>query len=208
MKNIILRAFKRAPEAKGYAAGLTVYQRMNNNPQFASEQSLVDQLKVKREIYDAAKGEAANGDRIKIGIKNDCYKAFIDQLDKIADAVEIKADGDVRVAQDAGFETRSTTNRSIDFLKTPTGLKVEDVQGRKGVIKVSRDNDPDAPNTVIEYQVQGEADAPWLIAVIATANITLVPGLPSGKYVAIRIYSSGRKTLKSDTTEPVVVLVS
>ena len=165
-------------------------------------------MKTSKDAYEAAKGDAVTRDTIKIAVKNDAYKAFIVQLDIVADAVDIKAKGDVKIAQDAGFETRSTTPRSIEFLETPTGLKAEDVRGRKGFIKVGWNYDPDSVNTAIEYQVLGEADAPWQNGTYSTASSTLLSGLPSGKYIAVRIYSMGRKGLKSDTTEPFTVLVS
>ena len=208
MKRTIRRSYKIGSQAKGYELGTNVYQRMNGNAQFADEQLLVDALKVTKGLYEAAKADASTGDSIKIGIKNDCYKAFIAQLDLVADAVDIKANGVVKIAQEAGFDTLSDTRRSIDFLEMPTGLTAEDVKGRKGFIKVSRKNDPDSLSTAIEYQVQGEADAPWQNGTYSTANTALVSGLPSGKYVAVRIYSMGRKGLKSDTTDAVVVLVS
>ena len=208
MKRTIRRSYKNGSQAKGYEVGDNVCQRMNGNAQFVHEQLLVDALKVTKGLYEAAKADASTGDSIKIGIKNDCYKAFIAQLDLVADAVEAKANGDIKIAQDAGFDTLSTTRRSIDFLETPTGLKAEDVRGRKGFIKVGWANDPDVVSTAVIYQVQSEADAPWLNGTYSTANSTLVSGLPSGKYVAVKIYSTGRKGLKSDATEPVIVLVS
>ena len=208
MKKTILRTYKTGPQEKGYSLGSNVYQRMNNNAQFANEQLLIDVLKIRKEALEIAKGEASSGDTIKIGIKNVCYKAFIAQLDKVADAVEIKADGDTKIAQDAGFETVSTTKRSIDFLETPTGLVAADVRGRKGFIKVGWDNDPDSVTTAVLFHVLGEEDAPWQNGTYSTASSTLLSGLPSGKYVAVKIYSMGRKGLKSDVTEPVTVLVS
>lgn len=208
MKKTIRRSYKNGSQAKGYEVGANVYQRMNGNAQFANEQPLVDALKVTKGLYEAAKADASTGDSIKIGIKNDCFKALMVQLDLVADAVEAKANGDFKIAQEAGFETLSTTRRSIDFLEMPTGLKAEDVRGRKGFAKVGWDNDPDAVSTAVMWQVQGEADAHWQNGTYSTANTTLVSDLPSGKYVAIKIYSTGRKGLKSDATEPVVVLVS
>lgn len=208
MKKSILRKYKTESEAKGYAKGMTVYQRMNGNDQFSNEQALIDALKLSGVTYEVAKGAAASRDSIKIAFKNECYQTFIHKLDLVADAVETKANGDFNIAQDAGFDTPSTTKRSIDFLETPTGLRVEDVKGRKGFIKVMRNNDPDSVSTAIEYQVQGEADAPWQNGTYSTANSTLIGGLPSGKYIAVRMYSTGRKGLKSDTTDPVIVLVS
>ncbi len=208
MKKTIRRSYKNGSQAKGYEVGANVYQRMNGNTQFANEQLLVDALKAAKELYEAAKGNASTGDFIKIGIKNDCFKTFIVQLDLVADAVDAKANGNIKIAQDAGFDIVSTTRRSIDFLEMPTGLKAEDVKGRKGFIKVGWDNDPDVVSTAVMWQVQGEADAPWQNGTYSTASSTLVSDLPSGKYVAIKVYATGRKGLKSDVTEPVVVLVS
>ena len=208
MKKTVLRTYKSGSEAKGYDRGVTVYQCMHANAQFADEQPLVDVLQTKRLAYEAAKGAAANRDSLKVAIKNDCYAAFIDQLDLVADAVEMKAQGDVKIAQAAGFETVSTTQRSIDFLNMPTGLKAEDVRNRKGFIKVSRDNDPDAVSTVVECLVLG-GEGDWQNMANSTANTVSISGLPSGKYVSVRIYSTGRKGLRSDTTTDVVtVLVS
>jgi hypothetical protein len=208
MKRTIRRSYKNGSQVKGYEVGVNVYQRMNGNTQFANEQLLVNALKVNKELYEGAKADASTGDSIKVGIKNDRFKDFMAQLDLVADAVEAKANGDFKIAQEAGFDTLSDTRRSIDFLEMPTGLTAEDVKGRKGFIKVSRKNDPDSISTAIEYQVQGEADAPWQNGTYSTASTALVGGLPSGKYVAVRIYSTGRKGLKSDTTDAVVVLVS
>ena len=96
MKKSIRRSYKNGSQAKGYDVGANVYQRMNGNAQFANEQLLVDALKVTKELYEAAKADASTGDSIKIGIKNDCFKALMVQLDVVADAVEAKAKGDMK----------------------------------------------------------------------------------------------------------------
>lgn len=208
MKKSVLRSYKNGSQEKGYSVSSNVYQRMNGNAQFINEQPLIDILKTTKTALEFAKGEASSGDSIKISIKNECYKALIKQLDKVADAIDEKAEGNVKIAQDAGFETISTSRRSIDFLATPTGLWADDVKGRKGFIKVGWNKDGDSINTVVEFQVQGEENAPWQMGTHSSASSTLLSGLPSGKYVAIRIYSTGRKGLTSDISDTVVVLVS
>lgn len=178
---------------------------MNNNPEFASEQPLIDALKVVKEAYEMAKADAATRDSIKIAVKNERLAAYINQLDKVADAVEMKADGDIKIVQDAGFEVRVTTNRNIDDLATPVGLAAEDL-GRLGAAKVAWKKDPDAVNYGIEYLVEGETV--WQNGTYSTSSSAIVTGLPSGKYISFRIYAMGRKGRKSDTTAFVTVLVS
>lgn len=204
MKRIILRSFNRT-EDKGSKTGTTVCLRMNNNPEFASEQPLIDALKVVKEAYEMAKADAATRDSIKIAVKNERLAAYINQLDKVADAVEMKADGDIKIVQDAGFEVRVTTNRNIDDLATPVGLAAEDL-GRLGAAKVAWKKDPDAVNYGIEYLVEGETV--WQNGTYSTSSSAIVTGLPSGKYISFRIYAMGRKGRKSDTTAFVTVLVS
>ena len=204
MKQIILRSFKRS-ETKGADTGTTVYLRMNNNPQFANEQPLIDVLKGLKEAYEMAKADAVTRDSIKIAIKNERIAAYVNQLDKVADAVEIKADGDVKIAQDAGFEIRSTTPRTIDDLATPVGLIAEDLE-RLGAAKVSWKKDIDAVSYGIEYLVDGETV--WQNGSYSTGSSATVTGLLSGKYISFRIYATGRKARKSDTTAAVRILVS
>jgi hypothetical protein len=207
MKRSINRSFKRGAQAKCYDEGSTIYYSMNNNAAFAAEQPLIDVLKVKREAYDVAKAAAATRDSLKVGIKNDCFADFTDQLDRIADVIEMRADGDVRIVQNAGFVALTTASRTIsDFLEVPDNFKVTN-EDRLGVVKASWKRDPDAINYGLEWMEVKEA-ATWQNGTYSTSSTALLTGLPSGKYVMVRLYSIGRKGRKSDPTEPITVLVS
>lgn len=208
MKDNVSRAYRYKPHPETHSFGTTMYNSMNGNPLFASLKPMVDDFKVSNDAFGIAIANALIGGKPSTIIKKECYDVVIDKMDDIAVEVNKLAKGDEKIIMAAGFEVKSTSTRSVDYLETPTGLKADDVKGRKGFIKVGWDKDPDSVNTAIEYQVQGEADAPWQNGTYSTASSSLVSGLPSGKYVAVRIYSMGRKGLKSDTTEPVTVLVS
>ena len=207
MKKTIMRSFKTGAQAKCYDEGLTIYHSMNNSPDFAAEQPLIELLQVKKEAYEVSKALAANRDSVKVALKNECHGAFIEQLDRIADAVEMRADGDIKIPQKAGFTTVSSSTRTIeDFLVVPENVKVTN-EDRLTVVKAAWKRDPDAVNYGIEWMEVKEGAA-WQNGTYSTGSSVLLTGLPSGKYVMVRVYSIGRKGRKSDPTEPITILVS
>ena len=207
MKKTILRTYKKKTQAQGKSFASNIYQRVFGNDDFAGEQAFVIELKVRIDAFGAADAKAVLGGKDRISARNKCYDAVLDQLDTIADAIEYRSNGDTSIAEDAGYEiVTETAARVVNYLAVPTGLKGEDVKTRKGVAKIAWKKDPNAVNYAILYQIEGETE--WRNGTYSTRVSTLVQDLPSGKYVSFKVYSIGRNGLKSDTTEPITVLVS
>jgi hypothetical protein len=126
-------------------------------------------------------------------------------LDALAHGVTGLAKGDVRVARAAAFDTPKE-RKSINEILLPTGLKATNIDDHTGWANVKWDKNTDIVNTGVEYQKKGEPD--WKQGPFITGSSTILTGLEAGAYHYVRIYFNGRKGLRSDTTEPVMVLVS
>jgi hypothetical protein len=201
MKKLINRgAYKRVPQAIGSSKGFDAYQNMKDNPLFVTCQSDVDELKVKRDLYEVANAKAANGGKLLTVEKNKCYDTFIAQMDKVADKVEELADGDEDIATAAGFDTVKEA-KSVTDLSKPKGLIVVNAE-RSGEAKVMWDPQANVVTYAIEYQLPGETI--WRNGTYSTnSRNTIISGLPIEGVTLFRICALGRKGLKSEWTEPV-----
>ena len=207
MKDIVSRAYRRLPHADANSFGTTLYLNMSVNALFTSLKPMIDALKVANDDLSAAIADAKVGGRATTIAKKESFDVVIDKMDELAIEVNRIAKGDEKIVLTSGFEVRTTAARSsIDSLDMPTSLKAEDIPGKKGHAKVTFKRDPNAVSTALEYQVQGEEM--WQNGTYSTGSSAILSGLPSGKYISVRVYSTGRKGLKSDTTEAVTVLVS
>jgi hypothetical protein len=205
MKKTINRgAYKRKSQAEGSSICFIVYQSMSTDPQFAPYKDKVDDMKTRRDAYEVANAKAVNGGSILIGQKNTAFDFFIEQMDKVADDVEMLADGDSSIAQAAGFPIVKAAEAVTD-LSMPKGLEVVNAE-RTGAIKLTWKPDPSAINYGIETQVEGSAV--WQNGTYSTSSRNnILTGYTSGAYLLVRIYSIGRRGLKSEATDPVRVLV-
>ncbi len=207
MKDIVSRAYRRLNHADANSFGTTLYLRMSDNALFTSLKPMVDALKVANDGLDVAIANAKEGGKATTIAKKESFDVVIDKMDELAIEVNRIAKGDEKIVLTSGFEVKTTASRSsIDNLDMPTNLKAEDTPGKKGQAKISFKKDPNAVSTALEYQVQGEET--WQNGTYSTSSSANLTGLPSGKYISVRVYSTGRKGLKSDTTEAVTVLVS
>ena len=207
MKDIVSRAYRRLPHADANSFGTTLYLKMSDNALFTALKPMVDELKVANDNLSAAIADAKAGGKTSTIVKKESFETVIDKMDELAIEVNRIAKGDEKIVLTSGFEVRTTASRSsIDSLDMPTNLKAEDISGKKGQAKITFKRDPNAVSTALEYQVQGEEM--WQNGTYSTSGSAILSGLPSGKYISVRVYSTGRKGLKSDTTEAVTVLVS
>jgi hypothetical protein len=207
MRKSIMRTWRKKPQAQGNSFATNIYQRVFENDEFAGEQALVIELKVVNDAFEAADAKAVLGGSDRISARNKCYAALMEQLDDLADAIEYRAKGDTSIPEAAGFETPTdTAARTVTFLDVPKIVKAVDVQGRKGVAKITVKKDPDAVNYGFLSQVEGETE--WQNGTYSTSVSKLITDLPSGKYVSFKVFSMGRNGLKSDTSEVATVLVS
>lgn len=208
MKKTINRgSYKRKSQAEGSSFGFTVYQKMTTDPQFAPYKDKVNEMKTRRDAYEVANANAVNGGSILIGLKNAAFDFFIEQMDTVADDVEKLADGDNNVTQSAGFPVVKEAVAVTD-LSMPKGLEVMNAE-RSGFIKIGFKADPNAVNYGIETQEEeGATPTGWKNGIYTTSsrNNTL-GGYRAGAFLLVRIYSMGRRGLKSEVTEPARVLV-
>lgn len=201
MKKLINRgAYKRVPQPVGSSKGFNVYQNMKDNPLFIAHQGEVDELKVRRDLYEVANAKAANGGKLLTIEKNKCYDAFLVQMDKVADKVEEQADGNEDIATAAGFDTVKEA-KSITDLPMPKGLTVVNAE-RSTEAKVMWKPQPNVTTYAIEYQLPGETI--WRNGTYSTnSRNTIISGLPVEGITLFRICALGRKGIKSEWTEPV-----
>ncbi len=207
MKKTIMRTFRKKSQAEGNSFASSIYNRTVKNDDFAPEQALIVELKTRNNAFETADAVAILGGTDRTAAKNKCYAVLMDQLDNIADSIEFRSNGDTALGEAAGFETvTAKSTQVVDFLEAPTGLIVEDVPARKGTCKTSWKKDPNATNYGILYQVEGETV--WQNGTYSSSSSTIVSGLPSGKYIAFKVFSIGRKGLKSDASESFTALIS
>jgi hypothetical protein len=207
MKKAIMRTFRKKTQAEGNSFASNIYNRTVKNDVFGTEQPLIVELKTRNDAFEAADAIAILGGTDRTAARNKCYLAVMEQLDSIADCIEFRSNGDTALAEAAGFETvTAKTPQVIDFLEAPTGLLVEDLPTRKGTCKTSWKKDPNATNYGILFQVEGETN--WQNGTYSSSSSSLMSGLPSGKYITFKVYSIGRKGLKSDPSEPFTALIS
>jgi hypothetical protein len=207
MKKTINRgAYKRKSQAEGSSICFTVYQKMTTDPQFAPCKDKVDEMKTRRDAYEIANANAVNGGSILIGQKNTAFDFLMEQIDKVADDVEMLADGDTNIAQAAGFPIVKAAEAVTD-LSMPKGLEVVNAE-RSGFIKVSFKSD-NAVNYGIETQEEeGATPTGWKNGIYTTSSRNnIFGGYKPGVYLLVRMYSMGRRGLKSEATDPVRVLV-
>ena len=206
MKDIVSRAYRRLShgDAKGFST--TLYLKMSNNPLFAVLKPMTEDMKAANDVLEVAIANAKEGGKASTIAKKESFDVVIEKMDELAIEVNRIAKEDEKVVLASGFEVKSAVNRSVDDLEMPTNLKAEDIPSKKGQAKVTFKRDANAVNTALEYQVQGETV--WQSGIFSTSSSAILTGLPSGKYISVRVYSLGRKGLKSDTTEAVTVLVS
>lgn len=205
MKKIIKRSYKRMPQDKANSLANVIYQRMKDDLQFAHLLPFVTELKALNTAYEVASGNAADGGKKLTIIKNECFQALLDQLDEVADQVEMMAKGNTKIALDAGFELVAEP-KSINSIATPTGLEAENDPDRTGEIIVKWKGDKNVVNFGLEYQKENETV--WQNGTFSTSSTAVLKGLEAGVYYNVRIYANGRKGLKSNPTDYVTVLVS
>ena len=188
------------------------YNKMNGNVVYAALQPQVTTLKVLIDVYSVALTNALGGRVEDTKIKNKAKDEVDNCITKIAKTLELMADDLPESEREAfingaGFEmVQAPTKKNLAFLEKPTNLSAVDILGMAGAVKINFKKNEDTVNCGIEYLPDGETV--WRNGTYTTASSTILTGLKSGTYVAIRIYGTGRKGLKSDVTEPVIVLVS
>jgi hypothetical protein len=205
MKKIIKRSYKKYGQDKGNSFVNIICQRMKNDPQFADMMAYVNELKSLNTAYELAAADAADGGKTLTRVKNDAYVLVMNQTDEVADQVELLAKGDELVALAAGFDLSSESS-STNELVMLTGLTVTNITERSGCVKAKWDVNRGALVFAFEHQIKGETT--WTNGTYGTGTNAEITGLPVGVYVYVRAFAIGRKGVKTDYTEPVLVLVS
>ena len=205
MKDVVVKTYKKKPQAVLNVFASTVQQLMFADPQFAPLMDSIKALKVENDAFTVAIANALRGSEAQRDIRNDAYDVVIDRLDLLAYGVNGVAKGDERVARAAGFDTPAERS-AINELPIPTGLEASDNKEQSGSAKVKYNKAKGVVNTGIEYQKMGETA--WQNGTFSTGSTAMLTGLEAGAYYNVRIYYIGRKELKSDPSDYVTVLVS
>jgi hypothetical protein len=205
MKKRIKRGFRRTTQDKGYSFVSTVCQRMKSDGRFETLLAHVNELDARNTAYQLSNANAVNGGKLLIRIKNADYLEVMNQMDTVADYLELLAQGDDLLILAAGFELAEEP-KAINELTMPTGVKVINDPDRTGTVKVKWDTNKTTVTTALEYQNKGETA--WNNGTYSTSSSAELTGIEAGTYIYVRIYGIGRKGLKTDPTEPVMVLVS
>ena len=203
MKKKVLRSYKKMPQAKLLSFANAISTRMSENELFVAFKIEVDDLKASSSAFSTALVNAADGGRQFTIIKDRCMDVVLTNLDDLADSVDKLAKGDEVIINASGFEVTKTPD-SIEALSTPKNFEVLNAP-RTGEIKASWKPQAGVTNYGIEYRLKDETN--WKNGTYTSRSQVILKDFEMGSYVFVRIYAIGRAGLKSDYTEPAMVLV-
>ena len=203
MKKKVLRSYKKMPQGKLNSFANAVSTRMSENELFVALKTEVDELKVANAAFSTALTNASDGGRPLTIIKDRCMEVVLDKLDDLANSVDKLAKGNEVIILASGFEVTKTPE-PIEELTTPKNFEVLNAP-RTGEIKASWKPQAGATNYGIQYRLKDETE--WKNGTYTSKSQVILKNFEMGDYVFVRIYAIGRAELKSDYTEPVMVLV-
>ena len=203
MKKKVQRSYKKMPQGKLNSFANAVYTRMSENELFGAFKTEVDDLKAANVAFSTALTNASDGGRQLTIIKDRCMEVVLDKLDDLANSVDKLAKGNEVIILASGFEVTKTPE-PIDELTTPKNFEVLNAP-RTGEIKASWKPQAGATNYGIQYRLKDETE--WKNGTYTSKSQVILKNFEMGDYVFVRIYAIGRAELKSDYTEPVMVLV-
>jgi hypothetical protein len=200
----VSQAYKRKPQAEQLSFASTVWQKMHDDDQFKHLSNEVTILGTNTAAFTAATAAAQGGNDAQKAAKKVCLTDMIDALDILAVHVNLLAKGDELIIKAAGFEVKKMA-KSVTEVAMPTDVKVKN-EDRMGEISSTWKGSSAAVNYGLRYRIEGETE--YKNGVYATACAATITGLPPKTYVDVCVQAMGTKSLKSEWTEPVTVLVS
>jgi hypothetical protein len=204
MKMDVSLAYKKKPQAELLSFASTVWQKMRDDDQFKHLVAEITILGTKTAAFAAAIAAAQGGSDAQKAAKRVCWDETLEALDILAFLVNIFAKGDELTIKAAGFEVKKAA-KSLSEVPMPTDLQVVN-EPRTGEISTKWKGCTAAVNYGLRFRVEGETA--YQNGTYATACYATIMGLPSKTYVEVCVQAMGTKSLKSEWTEPVSVLVS
>jgi hypothetical protein len=200
----VSQAYKKKPQAEQLSFASTVWQKMHDDDQFKHLSNEIAILGTKTAAFTVATAAAQGGNDAQKAAKKVCLTEMIDALDILAVHVNLLAKGDELIIKAAGYEKRKAA-KMVSEVPMPTDLQVIN-ELRVGEISSKWKGSDVAVNYGLRYRIEGETE--YKNGVYATACSATITGLPSKSYVEVCVQAMGTKSLKSEWTEPVSVLVS
>lgn len=147
----------------------------------------IDKSVVSRELnrnskggaYETALAAARNRGMAEVALKNEAQKNLLETLDKIADALDLKADSHPTLLTGAGFSFQQSPIRFVGQIATPEVLRVNST-GRRGEIRVQLSDE--MPSVVLIHAMEYSQDkgSTWQNGTYHNRSNFVVGGLPAG----------------------------
>lgn len=155
------------------------------------------------QAYETALAAARNRGMAEVALKNEAQKNLLETLDKIADALDLKADSHPTLLTGAGFSFQQSPIRFVGQIAAPEVLRVNST-GRRGEIRVQLSDE--MPSVVLIHAMEYSQDkgSTWQNGTYHNRSNFVVGGLPAGTELQFRFKSIGRGDNKSEWSEPVM----
>lgn len=132
MKRKLIKSLEKLSEDAFAGRLQTIIDEMTGNAYFAepwwtdpAEKPTLASLGTDQTAYLAAKSGASDGDKTKIALRNSLRAALTADLKKLAQYIEMKAEGDVTMLESSGFElTKVPASAGNDPLPAPANLRL------------------------------------------------------------------------------------
>ena len=200
---VFRRAYQRIRQADLASFARNTLNRTKEVPEYAFLQTEATALATTLQQYETALAAARNRGMAEVAVKNEAQKSLLAALDKIADALDLKADSSPTLLSGAGFTLQQPSARFSGHIAVPEVLRLGST-GRKGELRVQLSDE--MPGAVLTHAMEYSEDkgTSWKNGTYQNRNHFVVGGLPASPELLFRFKSVGRGDNKSHWTEPVV----
>ncbi len=186
-------SFSRALPEQILAQGYAVLKALTGNVNFSTLPIDLNVLKTSLDAYAISIGEAKDGGRKAILLRNQQGEEIIRMLKALATYVELNCKDDINVFLTSGFQPRSTSRATAQPLDQPTIASVD--QGVSGQLLAAIKAVRKAKTYELRYAAvaaAGAAPASWSTLTVPNAKSALsVDGLTPGTVYALQIRAYG-----------------
>lgn len=206
-KSVVSLRFKtKLPQTSLLLFSKNVQTRISTDVQFASIAAIATgELAPANTTFEQKLEQAVGGGVEATALKDKAMGAVLVILNKLAQEVNIIANGDESVILAAGFEVRKSGERTEDDPNPVTDLVVKTTLV-EGTVKCVWTKAELANKTAFEWE-DPEVPAVWHNGDYADGSKLLMKGLPSKKWVNVRARSLATGNRKSPWCTPVPVFV-
>jgi hypothetical protein len=166
-----------------------------------------DALEMAIQKYARALSDAQSGSKASMVSKNTHKTLLVEQLDKVAEAVDNIAKGDVQLIVDAGFSPPpQNLQKYTDVLSAPTILRAV-TNGKRGELNIRLNDDYPAMVRmhILEYSTdRGET---WHNGCYNSYQKFVLRGLPHSPELWLKACALGTGDARSEWSAPVVTPV-